>query len=292
MAVGAGACAGCGRGTLAGWRFCEGCGLDLSAAVGPPRIRVSGRRDRHREVDLGVVAGGTDVGRVRRHNEDAVAIGTVGRAAVAVVCDGVSSVPDSDVAAVVAAAAGARVALERIEVGEVVSAAGMAALRAAAGAAAAEGDPADPEPPSCTYAAVVASGGQIAVSWVGDSRAYWIDGAGARALTVDDSPAGRLVAEGAPPDDPRLSDPMAHGLENWLGADAPPLPVRAHLLEPRRPGLVLVCSDGLSCYLDTGAVAFPGPGANPAVATNSLLRAAVAAGGRDNVSVAVLAVGR
>ena len=57
--------------------------------------------------------------------------------------------------------------------------------------------------PSTTMVVALAATGQIVVGNVGDSRAYWLGQAadGRRLLTVDDTVAQELMAEGAPPDE-------------------------------------------------------------------------------------------
>ncbi len=106
----AGVCAACG-GQVAEDGYCLECGA--RAPVG--RDHVTERAAPH-------VAGVSDVGVRRRRNEDAMALGVVGDAAVLVVCDGVSSAPDSDAASLAAAVAARDVLV-----------AGLTALAAATG---------------------------------------------------------------------------------------------------------------------------------------------------------------
>ena len=98
-------CPSCGSDALADDEFCESCGLALG-------VLRDGRRN-HFEVELESAAGVSDRGLVHRRNEDALFIESVGRATVAVVCDGVST----SIAPQVAAQAGANTA------GRVISAA-------------------------------------------------------------------------------------------------------------------------------------------------------------------------
>ncbi|PPK66388.1 protein phosphatase 2C domain-containing protein [Actinokineospora auranticolor] len=280
-------CARCGVPLEPGWRFCEGCGADrLARADGAARVRTSESAD---DLDLGVVAAVTDRGLRRPRNEDAVAIGVLGDVAAAVVCDGVASAPGSARAATDAAVAGLHGLLAALDRGDDAVAATTAGALAAAAAATAVSAPDPGNPPCCTYVSAVVTRDATVVGWVGDSPAYLVDPTGARRLTVDDSAAGRLAADGAEPDDPRLADPAAHALERWLGADSGPVEPRVRV-DPAAPGLLLVCSDGLSHYLDAGVVAPADHRAAPAAAARALLGRALAAGGHDNVTVAAIAV--
>jgi hypothetical protein len=118
---------------------------------------------RFAEFDLDLVAGVTDLGRCRDRNEDAMAIGRVDTATVAVVCDGVSSSPRSETAAVAAARAGVTDLLRTlgdarsVSADVAVSATGRAAI-AAADAAAATGRACPADPPCCTYLSALLTG--------------------------------------------------------------------------------------------------------------------------------------
>ncbi|MQA26748.1 MAG: hypothetical protein GEU94_15065 [Micromonosporaceae bacterium] len=307
--------AGFWRSSTAASAPCAGCGSDASRDSYCDQCgqRRTASRDRA-AIDLGVVAGATDRGRRRSRNEDAFAVGRLGGATAAVVCDGVASAPRSDQAAVAAAEAGIGALLGAVADGASPSAATEAAAHAAADAAAevgrttavgrAQGDPAraapgDPGPPSCTYVSALVSPGSVAIGWVGDSRAYWVGPGEARVLTIDDTLAGRLAADGVPADDERRQDPLAVALLCWLGADAEKVEPNVAVLEPTEPGLVVVCSDGLSRYLDSPADllalrqrrdAMPDgrPTPSPAAFAATLVRHAVESGGADNIAVAVL----
>ncbi|MDG6107187.1 protein phosphatase 2C domain-containing protein [Dactylosporangium aurantiacum] len=260
-----GPCAACGGGVGTDG-YCDGCGLRRGAG-----------RD-HAEDDLPGVSAVTDRGLRKGRNEDAYAIGVAGGRRAVVVCDGVSSAPDSDAAATTAA-------VEAIEV--LVGGGDVAAAYRAASAAVAE--LADPgarfDAPACTFLAAVVEDGQVTVGWVGDSRAYWLDGDGARCLTVDDSLAGQLAAAGVDAAALRLSA-QAAALTRWLGADAPAGDPHLTTLRPSTAGVLLLSSDGLTRYPAwTGAVDTPG--------VDRLARRLAAfardAGGADNITVAAVA---
>ena len=142
-----------------------------------------------------------------------------------------------------------------------------------------------PNPPSCTFVAAVAHRGILAAGWVGDSRAYWLDGAGARCLTVDDSLAGQLAAAGVDADALRLSA-QAAALTRWLGADAPAGDPHVTTLRPSTAGVLLLSSDGLTRYpMWTGTVEGDGGALELARRLTAFARDA---GGADNITVAAV----
>ncbi|WP_019931347.1 serine/threonine-protein phosphatase [Nocardia sp. BMG111209] len=287
-------CAGCGGTGFDADGYCAGCGELRSPPDGS-------------SADLGAVLLSTHRGKVHAHNEDAVSATVVddgsGPVAVIVLCDGVSTSSDPQAASgaavraggegIVAALAGGRdpVAASRFGLD-----AAFEAVRATAGR--------DRNAPSCTYVSAIvrrdpaaASGDpqyEITVANVGDSRGYWLAaGSESRRLTVDDSWAQVVIAAGQLDEATAMRDPRAHALVRWLGADstdsAATTDIRTHRVGG--PGLVLLCSDGLWNYL---------PGADdlanlvaataPDAAANALVDFALAGGGSDNITVALVPV--
>ncbi|WP_407920937.1 PP2C family protein-serine/threonine phosphatase, partial [Actinomadura logoneensis] len=116
-----------------------------------------------------------------------------------------------------------------------------------------------------------------------------------RRLTDDDSWAAFMVASGALTEAEAEAHPNAHVITAWLGADAGEVRPHVRGFRPDRPGTLLVCSDGLWNYFpgaeDLAAVlrnAQADPAADPVGAARILVRHALDAGGRDNITVAVL----
>jgi serine/threonine protein phosphatase PrpC len=265
---GPGACDTCPESHISADGYCESCGRKLQSG-----------RD-HQEIDLGIVAGVTHRGRRHLRNEDAMALATAdggnGQAVVAVVCDGVSTSALPDEASLTAARSAADVLLAAVRTGGDLLKASRAAVGAAADAVArlavTEGDP-----PSSTFVSAVLQNGAVTVCWLGDSRAYWLaadSASGSEQLTKDDSVA------------------HSHVITRWIGADvSDPAPHLARF-EPRGPGAVLLCTDGLWNYQPDPAklaqLALPAALADPLAAVRALVDSALEAGGRDNVT-AVLA---
>jgi serine/threonine protein phosphatase PrpC len=180
------------------------------------------------------------------------------------------------------------------------------------------GQPDDDTAPSCTLVCALVSsptgdgGGHTAmtVGWVGDSRAYWLatpGPAGSRAgnpagdtvevasrlLTVDHSWAAEMVQSGELSAEDALAAPRAHVITRWLGrgGDAEPGVLS---FRPDGPGVLLLCSDGLWNYCADPAdlASLIGAGERPGVGTAAAFtELALAAGGRDNITVCLIPVG-
>jgi serine/threonine protein phosphatase PrpC len=156
----------------------------------------------------------------------------------------------------------------------------------------------------------VETGETVTVGWVGDSRAYWLPdplppdaptatarpagegtvGVAPVCLTTDDNVAGRLAAStGGRVSTVEHPDGPAGALVRWLGADAGDTTPHVSTVRPSGPGRVLVCSDGLFRYRpDPVELAAATPTGTPMEVARALVELALAAGGEDNVSVAVI----
>lgn len=304
-------CPACGAGlpAEAGYQFCEACGADLTAAaptaVEPTAPELVWRTDSgapkscvdcgksvftadgyceacgtrrpaaapHSELDLGSLAAVTDLGSRHHRNEDAVGIGVQPGLAVGIVCDGVSTSTQPDAASHAAVDAATAAILGGVVSGEPATAAITKAVAAAQAAASlvAGARPGD-NPPACTFVGAVLSADEVTIGWVGDSRAYWLpdgDAAQAVCLTIDDS--------------------LALALTRWLGADAPDTTPHLKAFRPGGPGRVVVCSDGLFSYAQSGPeLAAAAIDATPLATAQHLVRFALHAGGHDNVSAVVM----
>ena len=278
----AGACPNCGTpGSVGADGYCENCGM---LAVRP--------RD-HIEADLGPVAAAvTDRGLRHHRNEDAMWLAARGPDVDVVVCDGVSASFDPDVASAAAVeAAGVSLAKNDDILSAIVQATDAVAELAH------NGDPRRAvSNPACTIVTAIVRGPDITVGWVGDSRAYWLPGRGpAQQLTEDDSWATHAIAFGADPAT-ALRDPKAHAITAWLGADAGPVIPRTGEFSVTEAGHLVLCSDGLWNYLPDPA-AFAGAvraalndDAGLLDAARMLTELANAAGGADNITVALIPV--
>ncbi|MGP4026189.1 PP2C family protein-serine/threonine phosphatase [Actinomadura sp. 3N407] len=290
--AGTGVCTDCGDGAVGADGYCEQCGFR----------QPSGRE--HVEAELGGFAAAvSDLGLRRRRNEDAFALAALPTGACAVVCDGVATAPGSEEASRLAADAAVAVLAGRVSLGtDAGEATREAAVRAGEVVTGLARD--SESAPACTFVSAIVDGPDVTVGWIGDSRAYWLPagasyGSAPRLLTRDDSWAARMVERGEMGAADAWADRRAHLLTAWLGADAGAVEPRLAAFRPAAPGLVLLCSDGLWNHLpeaaDLAAVALGADGADgaggpdgPLGAARRLLRAALDAGGHDNVTVAVL----
>jgi serine/threonine protein phosphatase PrpC len=267
--------------------YCESCGRKLPSS-----------RD-HTEIDLGLLAGVTDRGLRHRRNEDAMALATAelpdGPAAVAVVCDGVSSTRRPDEASLAASQAAVHVLLAAVRTGHDLTEASRDAISAAQEAVAGlakPGEAAALDPPSATFVSAVLTSEAVTLCWLGDSRGYWL-GTGPEAvsqqLTRDDSVAGEMVAAGLLSEADALALPQAHVVTGWVGADLSGAAPHVTRFEPPGPGALLLCSDGLWNYqpeaAKLAAQALPGALSDPLAASSALVSFALESGGMDNVTV-------
>jgi serine/threonine protein phosphatase PrpC len=277
-------CPACGTTVLADDNFCEACGAVLA-----PAKRVAAQRV---EVDLAVAAAVSEQGRSHSRNEDAFHIERVdAEGVVAVVCDGISTAASGDAAARAAAAAAAEVLVAALRSGGDLEAATGAAVLAAR--AAVQEVPATTRAalalPSCTLVSAACRDGTLVIGWVGDSRAYWLGADEARQLTVDDSWAAEQVAEGLLSAEEAFADRRAHAITRWVGPDSSDAP-QLTTLEPSQAGRLVLCTDGLwNAAPAPGALAKLVEGLEaPASIAHHLADAAIAAGTRDDVTVAVI----
>jgi serine/threonine protein phosphatase PrpC len=312
-------CASCADERAAGAAFCEVCGRQLAgeaagAAGTPARApcpncgtaggvgadgycehcgMLAGRVRDHMEADCGAVAAAvTDRGQRHHRNEDAMWLAVRGADVDVVVCDGVSASYDPDVASATAAdTAGALLAGSPDVAGAILTA------KSAVAELARNGDPRrEASNPACTIVAATVRGAEINVGWVGDSRAYWLPDEGPiEQLTEDDSWATHAIAMGADPE-AAMRDPKAHAITAWLGADASPVLPRTGAFTVVGPGHLVLCSDGLWNYLpdpaDFAATvrAHLRAGGTLVAAARGLADFANAAGGADNITVALVPV--
>ncbi|MEW1680132.1 protein phosphatase 2C domain-containing protein [Streptomyces sp. NPDC093594] len=290
-------CVACRAGRVDDDGYCENCGH------AQPR-----ERD-HMEQECGPLAAVSDRGLRHHRNEDAFAVGTTALpdgspVYMAVVCDGVSSATRPDEASLAASRAANASLLAALPRGthpqqamhDAVLAASEAvnALAGEQPAGAREHAP-QQNAPACTIVGAVVIGGLLVVGWVGDSRAYWIPvdrSAPPARLTEDDSWAAQMVAAGLMGEAEAYADHRAHAITGWLGADAYDLEPHTAAFKPDRPGVVVVCTDGLWNYAESAdemAEVVPvDAAARPLHAAQVLVGHALDGGGHDNVTVALV----
>ncbi|GLZ40409.1 protein phosphatase 2C domain-containing protein [Actinokineospora sp. NBRC 105648] len=123
---------------------------------------------------------------------------------------------------------------------------------------------------------------------VGDSRVYRLADKEFAQLTVDHSEVTELVAAGELSPAEAATDPRRNVVTRALGAPVAPEPDLL-VFPPTVGDRFLLCSDGLTGELDDGTIAdILAAEPDPRAAAERLVRAAVAAGGRDNVTAVVV----
>lgn len=230
----------------------------------------------------------TDVGAVRKHNEDAyLCRPDLGLWAVA---DGAGGHQSGELASGMIVAA-----LDRLEAGltaaellprirEVIEATHVALLHEAAlrgsGAVIAS-----------TLVVLMLREGHFACLWAGDSRAYLLRAGELTRITRDHSLVQALVDEGRLSEAAAERHPQANVITRAVGADNGDFELEKAIGDVLPGDRFLLCSDGLSKILPESEVAAL-LGAPEGVAPSELLVAAVLARqGNDNVTALVVGVG-
>ena len=296
--------------------FCESCGQKLSmpapsaagscgCGAGPEEIDSEGyclhcgRRVRrpasdHIEVVLSAdFAAVSDRGLKHDRNEDRFAIAQAAAGFALVVCDGVSATNKSERASAAVSEAICNALAAHLQRPDAEP---QTAVRdALAEGAATLNNPyqAEPDPPSTTVVLALVQDQVATIAWAGDSRAYWVDGAGVQQLTHDHSWMNEIVSSGQMTAEAAEHDSRAHAITRWFGADnadTPPAEVVRFAIPG--PGTLLLCTDGLWNYAPApealGAVVADAKATDALALADHLVQFANDAGGRDNVTVAVL----
>ncbi len=234
------------------------------------------------------VGSSTDVGLVREHNEDSFLAGD----GIFAVADGLGGHRGGEVAS--------RVALETLQ-GEVATAGGSGddgiPERLVQGVHRAnhrvfEQAAADPNlrGMGTTLTAFVAGRGRLFLAHVGDSRGYLLRDGEMRALTEDHTLVHRMVMEGQLTQDEADIHPQRSVLTRALGIEDD-VDVDQTTVEVTAGDRILLCSDGLTGMVDDDGIArILAEAGDPQEASDRLVRAAVQAGGVDNVTTVVVDV--
>ena len=248
------------------------------------------------------VTGLSDIGRIRRRNEDSLALDP--DLGITVVADGMGGHPGGDVASQVAARAACNMLAEAIQAD--ASADGFTdrlrplMAQAVLGAHAQIRERGSVEPHldgmGTTLTAMVAhpTSGAWVIGHVGDSRAYRIHEGILEQITRDDTWIQQQI-ESNPDLSPAAArhSPYAHLLTQCLGLEDEPTPQVLDGMAAAGDSFLL-CSDGLVGMLEDHtmlsilAESFAEPDQGPDVPILRLLAAANDAGGNDNITAALV----
>lgn len=232
-------------------------------------------------------AGATDTGLRRAHNEDSLIMSPP----VFAVADGMGGHSHGDLASKAVVNSLAKLQeLERVEPVDVVE-----ALREATETIAEGAEPGDNGTGTTVTGCAFASHEDepfFAIFNVGDSRTYALLGERLTRITVDHSVVQELVNAGLLAEEDAESHPESNVVTRAVGFGAEPVP--DYFLVPIMPNLRIVsCSDGLTKEISDDEIEqILSESEDPARAVDTLINAALDAGGRDNVSVIVLDVVR
>ena len=255
------------------------------------------------------VAGLTDVGLTRDHNEDAYLLWNLTRreriesdgvtvdvpdeqGVLVAVCDGMGGAAAGEMASALAvqtfaerAEGLAGDALSQLDpVGDWLEASVIEADRRILEAATADAEM-EGMGSTCTSVVVLPEG--LTLAHIGDSRAYHLRDGVLRQISVDHSYVGELVAMGRiSPAEARTHD-QRNLLLQVLGLGRP-LEVDRVCAEMKSDDLILLCSDGLYDLVDDDEVRdHLGSDQDPAAICRELVDLANARGGKDNITVVV-----
>ena len=248
------------------------------------------------------VAGCTDIGRVRQHNEDALAIvdlsdpsrtwsGEVdisGRRMLLVVSDGMGGHQAGEVASAMVIATAIKSLAEHAN--EPPDHALELAVRDANQAVRAAASADDKRGMGATLTAILIDGQDAWIAEVGDSRAYLLREGQWRQLTRDQSLVQMLVDAGALSAEGARNSPQRNVILQAIGT-APTLTAAIARLLLRRGDRLLLCCDGLSNELSDSELTTIVGEPDPVAASRHAIAAANEHGGRDNITAIIAHVG-
>ncbi len=225
----------------------------------------------------------THSGRVRTHNEDC--IGVFPEHGLYVVADGMGGRAGGDVASRIAVATVNQAAGTGRSLCDAITRADRAITEAASSG---EGRPGM----GTTIVALQIKANTFHIAWVGDSRAYYLNG-GIKQLTRDHSLVQELVDRGMITEEERRFHPRRNVIRRALGSSA----VTGVDVDECRGGIkagdsFVLCSDGLHGLVEDEDIRCTVTAADHAQdAADTLVQIALDAGGTDNISVIVVEAG-
>jgi serine/threonine protein phosphatase PrpC len=245
----------------------------------------------------------TDVGRVREHNEDSVlAVEYIRESMIEpaqshlyVVADGMGGAEAGEMASAIAVETIRSYIESRLETASRDAANGADMLTAALEEANSKiieyvASHEESRGMGSTGVCAIVTPTDAAVAWVGDSRAYLLEGAALRQVTKDHSLVQRLVEIGQITAEEAHTHEHKNVITRSLGArPSGPAGAEALALKLKRGDKLMLCSDGLTAHvMDPEIRDILGRNADPFDAARELVVAANAGGGTDNISVIVV----
>lgn len=235
-------------------------------------------------------AGASDMGRVRRNNEDAWHADP--ERGIYLVVDGIGGHAAGEKAAEIAVER-VRARLERLtgtteqRIREAITVANNEILRAAR-------ENAEWEGMACVLTVAVLENGSAVIGHVGDSRLYQIRGGQIRKITHDHSPVGEREDARELTEAEAMKHPRRNEVYRDVGSEehAPDDPdfIEIQRIPFDAESALLLCSDGLSDQVASDRIRelVERHAGEPETAVKELVAAANQAGGKDNVTVVIV----
>lgn len=232
----------------------------------------------------------TDPGLVHHKNEDSSAVvKTADGAVVLVVCDGMGGMGRGDEASASAVAT----IRQRL-----ISATGHPAARMTEAIVAADREirrtlcAQGPGMPGSTAVMVFVQGGYAHVSWVGDSRAYWVRGQAVLDRTQDHKLVDELVRAGELSPEEARHSVLGHVVTRALGGRdlREPDVAPAHIHDPwafESGDVFVVCSDGVCDLVNDDEMPGLVIGRSVEEAADAIVQISLDRGGHDNITVII-----
>ena len=226
----------------------------------------------------------TDIGLVRAHNEDSLLV----QPPLFVVADGMGGHQAGEIASEIATQVVSRRAPQTAnaeDLARATVAANRAIIKAAEENRGREGM-------GTTLTAAVVEGQRIAISQVGDSRAYLLHQNNLQRITRDHSLVMELIEAGQITEEQARTHPQRSIITRALGSDPSMLP-DIYEVNVSAGDRLLLCSDGLSGMVtDSRLETILIDNHDPQKCTDALISEALANGGSDNVTAIVVDITR
>lgn len=145
-----------------------------------------------------------------------------------------------------------------------------------------------------TIVLLLSQGSRYNIFWVGDSRAYLLDDQQFNQITVDHSLVQTLIQQGELTAEEARVDPRKNAVTRALGVQELETARADSISNKWLPNQkILLCSDGLTdCVGDAGIEAILRQEGTDQALSDRLIDAALAAGGKDNVTVIVISASK
>ena len=128
---------------------------------------------------------------------------------------------------------------------------------------------------------------EMLIAQVGDSRAYLIRDGKMRQVTEDHSLVGDMVRRGALTEEQAACHPMRNYITRAVGTEDT-IEVDLYSEERKKGDRWLICSDGLYSQMTKTALEEAAQTEDPETAADRLLQAALEGGGKDNITLILM----